>query len=491
MEDGKTQNSAYRALSIAIVAALMAVALAPAAAAAGTAQANMTSSVDSVLIYSNGMGYVSSVGLFESPGAGALTLKRANFSNNAIFGTIRATSQDASAYWMKRYSDRNTIAEKSERYLTYDELLNTSYGKAVIMKAGSTEIAGVLMWAQDGKAGVKTADGKIVIAAPDRIDIENAQTKKTDEKNTTSYEMGLEMHTSAKKKGNLTLALSYVIAGVTWAPSYNIEMNGSAAKGKGMLTAFAEVDNNADENWKDVNMRLAVGSPYFVEGNSYYSTQNYRNYALENSMAKSSYAASDSSGGVSFDGSAVGTQYIYALSERVSLKMGEKANFVLFSSGAEYERDNLWEGYGSVQQVLRVKNDAGKPFAPGVMRVFDNQTFAGEAVITYTGEKREVEAKYAALPQISVKKETNQTAYKQLNDARETIYSVSMKIESSATEGRPLTIRDYMTAGDRVDFMGSSAAVKQLSGNGLEWKLDVPSGANMTVTYEYMVTNFN
>ena len=490
MERGVTQNSARRFLAIVLLAALVAMVIAPQAFAGEIPQATMTSSVDSVLVYSNGMAHVSSSGAFEAPGIGALTLKRANFSSSAILGTIRASGSDASAYWVKRYMDEKTVAEKRERYLTYDELLNTSYGKTVAMKAGNTEISGTLMWADGNKAGVKTADGKMVIASPDRIDIENAQTRKTDEKNSTTYESGLEMYMSAKKKGNQTISLNYLTTGVTWTPTYNIEIAGSAIKGNGSLTAFAEVANSADEDWNGATMRLAVGSPYFIEGNGYYPVSNYRNYALENSAMKQT--AADSVGaGASFDGGAVGTQYIYSLSEPVSMKKGEKANFVLFNSGAEYERDNVWENYGAVQQVLRVKNSAGKPFAPGVMRVFDEKVFAGEAAIVYTGEKREVEAKYAALPQITVKKESNQTSYKQQSDVRETVYAVSMKVESSSTEGKPLTLRDYMQSGDRVELLKSSIPAKQLSGNGLEWKLNVPSGANITVTYEYRVINFN
>ena len=474
-----------------LMAAIMVMALAPSAFAGETPQAAMASSVDSVLVYSNGMAYVSSTGTFESPGTGPLALKRANFSSSAILGTVRASSPDASIYWVKRYADEKTVAEKSERYLTYDELLNTSYGKAVAMKAGGAETNGTLMWANGGNVGVKTADGRIVIAAPDRIEIGNAQTKKTEEENITSYENGLEVHMGAKRKGNLTLSLSYLSTGAAWTPTYNIEIAGSALKGNGNLTAFAEVANNAGEDWNGTAMRLAVGSPYFVEGNGYYPAQNYRNYALENSAMQKSAADSAGAGGASFDGGAVGTQYIYSLSGPISMKKGETANFVLFDSEAEYARDNVWESYGAVQQVLRVKNGAGKPFAPGVMRVFDDGAFAGEAAIAYTGEKREVEAKYAALPQMAVKKESNQTSYKQLGDVRETVYAVSMAVESSATDGKPLTLRDYMQSGDRVELLRSSIPAKQLSGNGLEWKLDVPSGANITVTYEYKVTNFN
>ena len=102
MEREVTQNGARRFFAIVLLAALVAMVIAPQAFAGETPQATMTSSVDSVLVYSNGMAYVSSSGAFEAPGIGALALKRANFSSSAILGTIRASGSDASAYWVKR-----------------------------------------------------------------------------------------------------------------------------------------------------------------------------------------------------------------------------------------------------------------------------------------------------------------------------------------------------------------------------------------------------
>jgi hypothetical protein len=434
------------------------------------------------------MAYVSSTGSAYAPQAGNAVLRIENFSNNAILGTLRAQDADGSVFYVKRYYDENTKTVKTERYLTYDELLNASYGKAVTVKIGDKEMAGTLVWVQQGMVGVKGSDGKIVVATPDRVDIAAGETKKIDETNTTDYNHGLEIYMSGAKAGMHTVSLTYITTGAGWTPTYNLEVTGSEVKGNGKLTALAEVSNNADEDWKNAVMRLAVGSPYFVEGNGY-APSPYRNYALENAQMAKSYDTS-AGGAPSFSGESLGTQYIYTLSEPVTLKKGENANFQLFSSGAAYERDNVWEGYGAVQQVMRVKNDAGKPFASGVMRVYEDGAFSGEGVIDYTGVSREVEAKYAALPQITVKKETNQTS-NQLYDRRETIYTVSMKVESSALQQKPLTLRDTMTYGDRVELVSSSAPAKQLSDNKLEWKLTVPSGANMTLTYTYKVTSFD
>jgi len=477
--------------AVALVCALAVVALAPQASAAGPAQqAGMNAAVGSVLIYSNNMAYVSSIGTADAPAAGRVALRLANFTNNALLGTLRASDADGSVYWVKRYSEEKQV-QGAMRYLTFDELLNASYGKQITVKMAGREMNGTLLWVQGGKIGVQAADGSLIVAEPDMVGLPSGAQTREAGKNTTSYENGLEIYMDAAKAGNHTLALSYIETGAGWVPSYNLEISGSGTKGEGKLYARADVTNNAGEDWKGVVLRLAVGSPYFVEGGYYPSTQTYRNYAIENSaMPKAADAGMGTGSAPSFSGDSAGTQYIYTLSEPATIMKGESASLSLFDSSASYERDNLWEGYGSVQQVVRVKNGAGKPFAPGVMRVYDAGTFAGEASIDYTGEAREVEAKYAALPQVTVKKEENQSSDKPSSDRMVTTHSVSMNVQSSAKEAKPLTLRDYMAYGDMVELVSSSVPATQLPGNRLEWKLDVPSGANITIAYVYKTTSF-
>jgi hypothetical protein len=480
VHEGKTLAIAFVVLSLSTIAF-----------AASAPQSGMETTVDSVLIYSNNMAYVTSVGTAHAPKEGNAFFRAENFTNNAILGTLRTQDADGTVFWAKRYYDETIKPVKTERYLSFDELLNASYGKAITVQNGGKEIQGTLMWVQNGMVGVKAADGKLVVSTPDRVDLPPSETRKNEEMNTTTYERGLELFIGGAREGQHTVKMSYLSTGADWAPTYNLEVEGSEIKGEGKLSALAEISNNADEDWKNVAMRVAVGSPYFVEGNSY-APSPYRNYALENKAMQTSFAMDSGAGGApSVSGQALGTQYIYSLSEPVTLKKGERANFQLFSSGATYERDNVWEGYGAVEQVMRVKNSAGKPFAPGVMRVYEDGAFTGEGMIDYTGVSREVEAKYAALPQISVKKETNRTAENQIFDRKETTYTVSMKVESSALEAKPLTLRDTMAYGDLVELVSSSVPVKQLSDNRLEWKLTVPSGANLTVAYVYKVTNFD
>ena len=141
-------------------------------------------------------------------------------------------------------------------------------------------------------------------------------------------------------------------------------------------------------------------------------------------------------------------------------------------------------------QSFRRRSLAGKPFAAGVFRVYESGIFAGEGMIEYTGDGREAEAKYASLPQLVVKKESSQQGSQTIGRNVETTYSVEMKVESSAKEKTPLTLRDYMAYGDKVELLSSSVPAKQLPGNKLEWKADAPANANLTITYVYKVTTF-
>ena len=329
----------------------------------------------------------------------------------------------------------------------------------------------------------------MVVLSADQASIELPtpnSTKKTDETNTTETETGLEIYLDSAKAGQHKLLLGYVETGADWNPSYNLWISDSQ-RGSAKLNAIAEVRNNADEDWNNTVLKLAVGSPYFVEGSGYQGY--YRDY---NAYAKSAGQAMDAAPSAApvFNGQDVGTQYIYTLSDPVTILKGESANLKLFDSSAQYERYNLWENGGDVQQVVHIANSAGKPFAAGVVRVYENGVLAGEANGEYVGEGAGAEVKFAALPQIKVKKELNQTSDKPSSDRIVTTYSVSMNIASSAKESKPLTLRDYMSWGDSVALVSSSVPADRLSNNQLEWKVDAPSGANLTISYVYKVTNF-
>ncbi len=483
----KTNVFAYLAV-LALVAAFAMLVFTQQASAGTDNPAAMTSAANSVLVYSNGMAFVSSVARGEVSSAGKARLRIENFTDSAVLGTIRAQDSGGEIYWAKKYYEEKTVSEKQERYLTIDELLNQSYGKQVKVSTEQGEVAGKLMWIYGGKVGIESSGRMTVVSDPKRIEADSSQTKKTDEKNTTHYERGLELYMNAAKSGPHSVLLSYITSGANWKASYNFETSG-AIRGTGKLEAYGEVENNAGEDWKDATLRVAVGSPYFIENSNYPGPYPvYRDYA----NAPTAMEAKASGGSApSFSGGDVGTQYIYTLSEPVTILKGEKAALKLFEAQSEYEKDNVWESGGAVQQVMRVKNKAGKPFAPGVLRVYESGVFAGEGAIEYTGEGREAEAAYAALPQITVKKESNQTGSQNLGRSVETTYSAALTVESSSKGKIPLTLRDYMAYGDKVELLSSSAPVKQMSNNKLEWKIDVPANENVTVAYAYKVTAFN
>ena len=486
MVSKKPANDVFKFPAAAAVLAIFAlIVLSPCIAADNGTAAIPAPAVDSVLIYSNGFALVSSSANLSVPAAGNMKIRLANFSTSAILGTIKAEDQDAGIYWLKRYSEEKAFTNKTERYLSIDELLNQSYGKRIKAATKDGNISGTLRWVQNGRIGIESNGTLFVMTAePDKIEVPYQETKRTDEVNSTSLETGLELYMDANRQGAHTVLLDYISTGASWVPSYRFEM-GSPLTGSGRLFASAEVANNGDQDWNSTKLRLAIGSPYFVSASSAY----YDNYYSAKEMAAPSTAGA-AARAPSFSGESSGTQYVYTFSEPVSLLKYESANLQLFNSQAEYGKYNLWQGYGDVQQMVKITNNAGKPLASGIIRIYEAGTFAGEASMDYTGEGKQAEVAYAALPQITVKKEGNQTTGKPSTDRTETLYNVTMKVESSAKGAMPLTLRDYMNYGDQVELLSSSIPAAQLSGNQLEWKVSVPAGANLTISYSYKTVNF-
>lgn len=484
-------NGIYKYLAAFAIVAVFAMLLFTAIplAGAGTESAvDMVSAVNSVLIYSNGMAFVSSTGKAEVPSAGNVHLRMANFTEGAILDTLRVEDADGSVYWVKRYVEEKNVSEKSERYLAFDELLNQSYGKEVTVKLESGETVGKLLWVSEGKIGIETSSGLLVIAnGLENVQLGAVETRKIDEKNGTVHERGLEAYMGANRAGTHNLLFSYITGGADWQPNYNFEMAG-ARSGSARLTAFGEVSNNAGEDWRNVVLKLAVGQPNFVRS----GIMPYSNYDFSQSMKgmETLSAGAAPQAAPVFSGEEVGTQYIYTLSEPATLLKNERANLKIFESSLQYDKENVWESYGSVWQNLNLKNTAGKPIAAGIMKVFESGAFVGEGYVQYTGEGKEAHVSYAALAQVEVKKETNQTTEKPYSDRRETTYTVAMTIENSLKESAPITLRDAMAYADKLELIGSSVPVTQLSENRLEWKVDVPAGGKLVVTYSYKAINF-
>ncbi|MFA4982676.1 MAG: DUF4139 domain-containing protein [Candidatus Micrarchaeia archaeon] len=487
----KKSDGIYRYLAafaiVAIFAILVFTAI-PQAGAGAESAVGMASAVNSVLIYSNGMAFVSSSGKAEVPSAGNTHLRIANFTEGAILDTLRVEDADGSVHWVKRYDEERNTSEKSERYLTFDELLNQSYGKEVVMRLESGETAGKLLWVSGGKIGIETQEGLLVVDGGLKNVLMNAsETKKTEEKNGTVRERGLEVYMGANRAGAHDLLFSYMTSGANWQPNYNLEMAG-AASGSARLAAFGEVSNYAGEDWRNVVLRLAVGQPNFVRNGA----AQYYNYDFSGDARKEIALAGGQAPSAApvFSGEEAGMQYVYTLSEPATILKNERANLKIFESGIQYEKENLWEGYGPVRRMLNLRNTLGKPIAAGIMKVFESGAFAGEGYVQYTGEGKEAHVNYAPLQQVEIKKETNQTTEKPAADRREITYSVSMAIENSLKEPAPVTLRDSMNYGDKVELVESSAPAARLSDNRLEWKVVVPAGGKLVVAYSYKATYF-
>jgi len=490
MAKKKPENIPNYVAAVAVVCAFAVLVLTsmPRAGTGTESQTPMASAVNSVVVYSNGMALVSAAGSAEVPFSGNVRVRIENFTNVAELETLKVETSDGSVHWVKRYIEEKTIVEKSERYLSFDELLNRSYGKEVKVKLDGEEVSGKLLWVSDGKIGVETPTGLLVVSSGlKNVMLEAGDTKFADERNVTKNEWGLEIYLGATNAGTHRLLLSYLSSGASWSPNYDFEMP-SSRQGNARLTAYGLVSNHAGEDWKNAVLKLAVGSPNFVRS----GVRPYYNYDYSAGYAKGMNVALESapSAAPSFSGEDVGMQYVYTLSEPATILKGESANLRMFRSDVGYARQNVWEGYGPVWQSLKIKNSAGKPIASGVMRIYDAGNFAGEGEVKYAGEGKEANVKYAVLPQIEVKKESNQTTEKPYPDRRETTYSIAMNVESSLKEAAPLILRDYLPYGDKVEVVSTSAPVQMLGNNQAEWEVEVPAGGKMSVSYLVKVTNF-
>ncbi len=77
-------------------------------------------------------------------------------------------------------------------------------------------------------------------------------------KNLPTYEIHIKV--SSDKKYMSQIELKYALNAAGWAPKYNVRSNGVGEKIK--FEYLAEVINNSDIDWKDVDLTLSTGEPF-------------------------------------------------------------------------------------------------------------------------------------------------------------------------------------------------------------------------------------
>jgi len=476
-----------------LVFALVAV-LALAFMQSGFAQEGVKSSVSvdapvkTVMLYSNGMSYVVREGAYDSQAQDAY-VKVLGIGNGALFSSMQMGMGGADAY-MQRFFDREVnVTQKETRAVTLLELLNASMNQSISIETKGGQKSGILVHAEGKEVWLENAGMLSIVQLEDITGVKSAGSQYVKEYswNQTQRERGVEGIFYGIGSGKKSLEMSYLSSGASWTP-VSYAYVGTQDSGSADLKLYATLQNNGGEEWNGISAKVVVGYPHIS-----YEVGYPRPYYAESTMKVSAAGApaydSGTSNAAQFSQS--GQYYVYTIAKPVSLKDGEQAKYELSSGSVQYQKENVWETYWTYpQKVLVFNNTLGRPIAAGLVKVYENGMFAGEASVGYVPAGKKAEVQYADVADVSAKKTVEQATERAGTNAQVTTYSVNMTLENFGTQSTKVKAIDTMYSGDKVEFVSSNVQPEKLGENRLQWRVDVPSGGKVVVGYTYRITNY-
>lgn len=220
-------------------------------------------------------------------------------------------------------------------------------------------------------------------------------------------------------RGSGTVQVSYVVPAPLWRLSYRLVRDGDSL----VLTAMGIVHNPVDEDLTDIALTLTTGEPVSFDIDLYQGKHVHREVVEESrrgaapvpvpaaaktrsaeampmlagmpAPAGAGYAYADAVDDV--ETADRGEYFEYRLSTPVSLKRGGASMIPLAVQAVDgVRRELVWHGHdGSPEIVLAFTNTAGIVLEEGPAVIYEQDAYAGEAMVPFTARDAKVRLPFA------------------------------------------------------------------------------------------------
>ena len=392
--------------------------------------------VNRLVMYKHGMALVERSGPVD--GDFALTFRHAQMKDVlkslSITGTgtelaVGAVSFDTPTDPHTQLADRGLLLESGSALLG---LLDGLRGRSVEISCGETrhrgEVIGVddsgedrrvlVLRTETGSVSVldlATADGLMLLEEPSRADLEYLIDR------SRALTAGQQCQRGVQVRGSGTVQVSYVVPAPLWRLSYRLVRDGDSL----VLTAMGIVHNPVDEDLTDIELTLTTGEPVSFDIDLYQGKHVHREVVEESrrgavpvpvpaaaktrsTEAMPMLAGMPAPAGAGyFDAYADavddvetadrGEYFEYRLSTPVSLKRGGASMIPLAVQAVDgVRRELVWHGHdGSPEIVLAFTNTAGIVLEEGPAVIYEQDAYAGEAMVPFTARDAKVRLPFA------------------------------------------------------------------------------------------------
>lgn len=403
--------------------------------------------VREVILYKNGVGYIERGGALPA-GASA----RLDFQSSEMNDVLKSlTVRDASGGTVNgiRYDSAEPVEKKLAAYPFHlgegqalSALLDQMKGATVEVQMGSGVVAGVVTGGRELKGANGTDKEQLLLLTGDgvlrTIDLEGVTSLKfTDpelQRQLTEYLAALTASRSQEKKSVYldssndrarTLSVSYLIPAPIWKSTYRLLFD---AAGAATLEGWAIVDNMTGEDWTGVRLALVSGRPVsFIS--QLYSPRYVTRQTVDdqdvvaavprrfggNIGAGSGGVIGGIAGGVpggvgggvsesrvmametapssipnDIQTREAGELFEYRFGSPVTVKKNESAMLPFLQTKVGARKLLIWTSGVHPMNAAELTNSTGKTLDAGPVTVFDDGSYAGEALVDVVkqGDKR-------------------------------------------------------------------------------------------------------
>lgn len=311
-----------------------------------------------------------------------------------------------------------------------------------------------------------------------------------------------------EENDRVSIRMSYLQSGLTWSPSYLLYITGEK---DATLSLRATVVNNL-ETWEDITCYFAVGMPKFlwrgvidplVTRTIIVPTDGMTMTRAPSAKEKEAGAPPlpEIYGGyppplVSLGGEELATLYLYK-KEGFSLKKGDVGAVTLFNVPVSYKHIYVWEAdQDKILHLVSFKNTTDGPLVSGSILAVEGGNPLGQDILGLVplgGEGRvtlgvasELEGKVEETEISREMVETKEKEPKTYANIR-----IRGRLELTNRGKKEVEVEVNRTVMGQVLSSSPQAMVTLISSEGLNprnrlfWKVKVPAGGKLELTYEY------
>lgn len=352
-------------------------------------------------------------------------------------------------------------------------------GDEVVVRTAGGSYEGVLVERRGD--GLVLSDGaNATVVRSDAIEAIEVQGRDLSEADPTAARVSILVDAEA---GNRSVTVTYLAAGPSWHPSYELELS------TGEATFFATLTGL--HTWRNVTLDLVAGSPNLVATPSQERTF----------QADAGDGGAQGAGGPSYDvdvsgPAALGELHRYTLGRTTNLTSGETVRLPVSTGEWEivrrYRAVDASVGFGSergdsrsvdVLERYEIRNTFQAPLPTGVVRFYRDATWVGEDVL------RNVPA--GETGNVTVARSLDVTAQLRLSQMESTASkdtrTYTLTVENDKTSGEPIDLEAALSYPSyRTNLVSTDPEPDRVSGTTVRWLADLPAGdaATFRLTYE-------